>query len=275
MARELIVVTGASAGIGRALALRLASEGVPLALLGRDEGRLATLSAELGGLGVRDAVFIRADLAEADARARAAAEILALDRPIGALVNNAGIALGHTTRSRQGNEIHFEVNTLAPFDLARRLRPRLAPGRGVVVNVSSGVISMVPGLDLAALQDPPGFRKLIGPYAQSKLALTTLTLALAGCGDGILYRSVDPGGNRTGMTLGPGMPLWLRLQVPVTFRAPRAGARRIQETLEAPRFAGKSGIHIARGRLATPPAAARDPENQAQILALCAERIGL
>ena len=134
---------------------------------------------------------------------------------------------------------------------------------------------MVPGLDFAALQDPPRFRKLFGPYAQSKLALTTLTLALAGGGDGILYRSVDPGGNRTAMTLGPVLPLWLRLQVPFTYRAPRAGARRLQAALAAPRFAGKNGIHIARGRIATPPAAARDPENQSQILALCAERIGL
>jgi len=149
------LVTGASRGIGRAIAHRLAAEGADVATSARTlerhhhlDGSLTETVAELeryGGL----AVPIVADLTDPDARATIVPTAVAgLGGPIDILVNNAAAAIyeplaGFSLKRRR---LIFEVNTFAPLDLAQAVIPSMRErGEGWIVNLSSGSARPVGG----------------------------------------------------------------------------------------------------------------------------------
>lgn len=127
-------MTGASSGIGRATALRLANEGASVILLGRDSGALAEVAKATNG------AVVQADLARTDDVDRAAAEALSIHGRVDALVNNAGE--GWAGRfvdmdMARADEL-VRANLEAPIRLARALLPgMLERGRGHIVNVAS------------------------------------------------------------------------------------------------------------------------------------------
>jgi short-subunit dehydrogenase len=158
-----IVITGASSGIGRALAVELASRGARLELQGRDPERLAQVGravaaaggrAELRGLDVTDDGGVDDWAASLDGRA------------VGALVHCAGmIRLG--TVAETATDVldeHYRVNVRAPYRLTRALLPALERARGQVVFVNSG----------AGLHANAGW----SAYAASKFALRALADSL-------------------------------------------------------------------------------------------------
>ncbi|MCA8978952.1 MAG: SDR family oxidoreductase, partial [Planctomycetes bacterium] len=140
------LVTGATGGIGRAVCLRLAREGVAVVAAGRDREKLAEVVEELEGLG-GVAWSVEIDLADPASIAAGAAEARELSAAIGPitwLVNNAGIAISaplvEKDREAAGDlyERHMDVN----FHGARHLFESLLPGmlraeRGVMINVAS------------------------------------------------------------------------------------------------------------------------------------------
>src|SRR5512133_2608765 len=130
-----VLVTGATDGLGRALATRLASEGATVLAHARSEERGREALAELLD-GPGDVRLVVGDLASLSA-VRALADQVP-DR-LDVLVNNAGIgSSGARAESEDGYELHFAVNYLAGFLLAALLRDRLAasaPAR--IVNVAS------------------------------------------------------------------------------------------------------------------------------------------
>ena len=172
-----LAITGATDGLGRALALRLAADGdVALVLHGRDAAKLDRVADEVRGAGAPDPVTVTADLADLTQVARLADEITARTERLDVLVNNAGIGSGEpdgrTRRtSHDGLELRFAVNYLATFVLTEKLVPLLTASASAghaarVVHVSS--LGQHP-LDLDDLQlehDYSGTRA----YAQSKLA---------------------------------------------------------------------------------------------------------
>ena len=126
----LCLVTGASSGIGRATARRLAREGAHVLLLGCDRDRLERAAAECGG------VAVVADLSRPENIWRAAAAA----GPVDVLVNNAGIGLAGPLADAPPASVGqlVAVNLLAPILLTRALLPgMLERGRGHVVNVAS------------------------------------------------------------------------------------------------------------------------------------------
>jgi NADP-dependent 3-hydroxy acid dehydrogenase YdfG len=131
------VITGASRGIGRALAVRCARAGARVALLARSAGPLTELAAELGDR----AVPIPCDLADPAAVERAAALVRQLD-PAGPdlLVNNAGLfhlAAIETTTPGEFRAL-LDTNLVAPFLLVRALLPAMrARGAATIVTVGS------------------------------------------------------------------------------------------------------------------------------------------
>ncbi|RJQ73801.1 SDR family NAD(P)-dependent oxidoreductase [Pseudonocardiaceae bacterium YIM PH 21723] len=132
-----VLITGATDGLGRGLALQLANEGVSLIVHGRNEEKLAALTGELGALGARPQTVL-ADLSELAQVARLAEQIEHID----VLVNNAGIGFGlkdGRQESRDGYELRFAVNYLASFLLAEKLLPvlRAAGGTSRIVQVAS------------------------------------------------------------------------------------------------------------------------------------------
>ncbi|MPV38371.1 SDR family NAD(P)-dependent oxidoreductase [Georgenia subflava] len=135
------LVTGASRGIGRALAVGLARAGLDVAVLARDAEMLAEVAAEIEGLG-RRSVVVAADVTDAaavdDAVARVENELGSIDL----LVNNAGridteVPLWEADRDEWWSVV--ETNVRGPFLLARAVVPgMLARGGGRVIDLSSG-----------------------------------------------------------------------------------------------------------------------------------------
>jgi len=156
-----VFITGATDGLGRALAERLAAEGHPLILHGRDAGKLADTAAALG-----DTVL--ADLADLAQVRKLANDVRGLTDQLDVFVSNAGIGGGPTRETNaDGHELTFLVNYLSGFLLTLELLPLLrasAPAR--IVNVAS--LGQHP-LDLADLMIERGYDQSRA-YSQSKLA---------------------------------------------------------------------------------------------------------
>jgi len=128
---QVILITGATDGLGKAVAMQLAHTGATLLLHGRDEARgQQTLKEIRARTGNTRLFWYRADFV-ALAQVRALAERLAREQEgIDVLVNNAGIGTtlpggGARQESEDGYELRFAVNYLAPFLLTRLLLPTL------------------------------------------------------------------------------------------------------------------------------------------------------
>ena len=176
-AAPVVLITGATSGLGRYLARELAGSGWQVVAHGRDPARVADLTADLDG----DARGYVADLASLGQVRELAAGVRAQVPRLDVLVNNAGIGFGAPGEGRQvsadGHELRFAVNYLAPVLLTRLLVPLLtasAPSR--VVNVGS--LGQVP-FDPADAEFEHGYIG-VDAYRRSKLALAAFTFDLAG-----------------------------------------------------------------------------------------------
>jgi short-subunit dehydrogenase len=133
------LVTGASAGIGRAIARELAQQGADLFLVARREERLAELAEELRGLG-RRCEYLAGDITDPAARQAALDAAVRQLGGLDILVNNAGVgAMGPFTDADPARLRRiFEVNVFAPVELIRAALPVLQAGRQpIIVNVGS------------------------------------------------------------------------------------------------------------------------------------------
>jgi NAD(P)-dependent dehydrogenase (short-subunit alcohol dehydrogenase family) len=184
---QTILITGATNGLGRALAAELASTGATLLLHGRDQSRgRRTVGELIDASGNPDIHFLRADLASLD-EVRGLADQVIAERPaLHCLVNNAGIGTalpgdGARMESIDGYELRFAVNYLAGYLLTRRLLPLLkqsAPAR--IVNVSSAGQAPLDFDDVMLERGYDGWQA----YMQSKLAQVMFTRDLAAELDG-------------------------------------------------------------------------------------------
>jgi short-subunit dehydrogenase len=182
------VVTGASSGIGAAIARGLAGRGHGVTLVARRADKLETLAAELRGSGVR-AEVVAADLADRTARAELLGRVEGLGLTADLLVNNAGLStLGPVAQSDPEAEVHMvEVDVVAVVDLTSRFLPGMVErGRGGILNVAS----------TAAFQPLPGQ----AGYGASKAFVLSYTRSLGGelRGTGVAATTLCPGPVDTG-----------------------------------------------------------------------------
>jgi NAD(P)-dependent dehydrogenase (short-subunit alcohol dehydrogenase family) len=200
---KIVLVTGATDGLGRALAADLVRSGATVLVHGRDPRRIADTVGELtvppgrapaGGAGrVRS---YQADLSSLAGVRGLAEAVIAAEPRLDVLVNNAGI--GHAVpgdgarqESADGYELRFAVNYLAGYALTRLLLPLLtasAPAR--VVNVASLGQQAIDFDDVMLTRGYDGFRA----YRQSKLAQILFTFDLAGeiAGTGVTVSALHP-----------------------------------------------------------------------------------
>ncbi|MCB9731211.1 MAG: SDR family NAD(P)-dependent oxidoreductase [Deltaproteobacteria bacterium] len=192
----LVLVTGATDGIGRETALTLARRGARVLLHGRSGDRLARVHAELAAVaGGPHPEPARADLASlADVRALAADLDARGLRPT-VLVNNAGVFMNERVLTRDGFEMTAAVNHLAPFLLTHLLLATPGAALARIVNVSS----VAHGRGRVDDPDDPGLVARpfdgYGHYAASKLANVLFTVALAPrvADRGVTVNALHPG----------------------------------------------------------------------------------
>jgi NAD(P)-dependent dehydrogenase (short-subunit alcohol dehydrogenase family) len=182
LAEQTILITGATDGLGRALATDLAGTGATLLIHGRHDARGEQTIGDIAVRTGNDRLhWLRADLASLDEVRDLASRVIAEHPRLDGLVNNAGI--GYTTNgedrrmeSRDGYELRFAVNYLAGYLLTRLLLPHLqrsAPAR--IVNVASAGQAPIDFGDVMLERGYDGARA----YRQSKLAQIMFTLDLA------------------------------------------------------------------------------------------------
>ena len=162
---KVVVVTGASSGLGASIARELASKGHAVVLTARRAERLETLAAELEKLGTQTLV-IPAALEEADAPERIVETTVARFGRLDVLINNAGFGLPTLFGGSEPDEIRrqLEVNLVAPVLLTREALPHLIAARGTVINIGSAI---------TAVPNPA-----LGAYGTTKAGLAYFSTAL-------------------------------------------------------------------------------------------------
>lgn len=185
--KQTALVTGASGGIGKAIADQFARDGVNLVVTARSAGALESLAAGWRHQGVQVTV-IASDLSAVDAAQRLHADVMARGIAIDFLVNNAGVGLfGEFRESDLAAELAMmRLNMLAPTELAKRFLPQLIERRGCILNVAS----------TAAFQPGP----YMAVYYATKAYLLSWSEALAEelVGTGVSVTALCPGPTASG-----------------------------------------------------------------------------
>ena len=212
MSRPKALITGASAGIGKVYAQKLAARGYDLVLVARDKARLEQLAQELRGAAVE---VLAADLTQPGDVARVEQK-LESDPAISFFLNNAGIAT-------MGPQLQTPVETiekLISLNVTAATRLALAAGRAFVARKSGTIVNMA---SVVAL-NPERFN---GVYSGSKAFLLALSQALTKelTENGVTIQTVCPGAVRT--------EIWERAGVDVDARLPAERIMDVEEMVDA------------------------------------------
>ena len=194
---RIALVTGASRGIGREIALGYAQAGAHVILAARDAERLAGVAAEIEGLaGTSDVVQL--DVSDVAAVQRAIDDVVARHGRLDVLCNNAGVSTARGPVAEVAPEAFAgvqAVNLIGLFACCHAALPHMVTaGYGRIVNVSSG----------AAIMCNPGE----SAYAASKAAVNALTIAMAKEveASNVLVNAMSPGSVKTDMNPTSGVP---------------------------------------------------------------------
>lgn len=191
---KVIIVTGATSGIGRAAAEAFGREGAAVVVVGRDEDGLAAAATAVRLAGGRP-VMCRADVTADDAPARIVRTAIDAFGAIDVLVNAAGVIASGAldVTSDDTWDTMMAVNARAPFRLMREAAPHLVARKGAVVNVSS----------VNGLRSFPG----VLAYCVSKAAVDQLTrcAAIEMAPLGVRVNAVNPGVTVTNLHRRSGM----------------------------------------------------------------------
>ncbi|CAA9481486.1 MAG: Oxidoreductase, short-chain dehydrogenase/reductase family [uncultured Rubrobacteraceae bacterium] len=185
---KVALITGASQGLGRALALAYAKEGASLVVNSRSEEGIRPVAGEVEGLGA-EVIAVAADVSKGEDARRLVEEAVGRFGGIDVLVNNAGV-LGPRVAIEEYPEEEWrrviDANLTGPYLVSRAAIPHLREN-GSIINVVSGV--SVEG------------RAEWGAYSVSKFGVEGLSQILAAEleGRGVRSNAVDPGGMRTDM----------------------------------------------------------------------------
>jgi len=247
----IAMITGASSGIGLELTRRLLSEGWEVIALNRTGFSLDDAHTQ-DAAKTRRLREYKADIADFAALRRALGEIKSTEKRLDVLFNNAGGSFPELKLSKQGRELHYELQTVAPYAITMELKELLKKGKHkTVVGTSTNAFQTYRQFHPEELSRPQSFRKLLGPYAATKLALSLWTREAAPslAKEGILIRSVDPGANNT-LRSGnkSGLPVAVRLMMKLFFPPPVRGASRLYEGAFG-RSRHETGVYLSNNQI--------------------------
>jgi NAD(P)-dependent dehydrogenase (short-subunit alcohol dehydrogenase family) len=252
----LVLLSGATRGIGRAAAIELAREGAEVALVGREPERVSAVAAEAraagGGAPVHEHV---ADLTLMAEVRTLAGEVRERYGQIDVLANNAGALFASRQVTTEGLERTFALNHLAPFLLTGLLRDRLTGGR--VVTTASDAHEGG-RLDLDDLQSERSYAAM-RVYGTSKLCNILFTRELARRAPELHANCFHPGVVRTGFGKNE-RGIWKVLTTVggPFFRSPERGARSLVWLALSEQAAGLTGEYVQDEKVIAPSAQAQD-----------------
>ncbi len=248
------LITGANSGIGLELTKLLLNDGwavigltrsqfptnEPILQAAQTAGKLRSYQAELSDFGqLRSALQ----------------QIKQHETKLDLLFNNAGGTTEHLLFSPQGRELSFELQSVVPYIIAMELKELLLQGQHkTIINTSSNALLTIKQFQIDQLEQPQTFKKLFGPYASSKLALSLWSQALAPQleNEGITLLSVCPGANRGSLKTNSGLPWWIRPIHGFLFKHPSTGAARLYNAAMGKQ---PNGSFINKGQVTPLPAA--------------------
>lgn len=287
MKNKVVVITGATSGIGQVAAEKLAAMGARIVQVARDKERGQAAMVRLNQIapGIGHTIYY-ADLSRLREMKRVAAEIAQAEPRIDVLMNNAGAMFGTRQVTEDGLERTFALNHMSYFMMTQGLRDRLAasaPSR--VVNTASDAHTSGT-VDFNDLQSEKAYRSTLTDwlryggsafkvYARSKLMniLYTRELARKLAGTGVTANSLHPGfvatrfGDQTGGLIGFGVGIAKRFAL-----TPEQGAETLVYLASSPDVAATTGEYFHKCRPAIPSREAQD-DDKAQRLWLETSKI--
>jgi retinol dehydrogenase-12 len=280
MTGRVVVITGASSGIGRSTAQELARMGATVVMLNRDlersEVAMEQIAAEVDG---SDLHLVLVDLASLDSVRHAVRSLTQRFPAIDVLINNAGAILPDRVETEDGHELTFQTNHLGPFLLTTLLRDSLlaaAPGARVIT-VSSGAHIRTLALPLHDLDMSGRTWSPFGAYSASKLEniLFARELARRFAGLGVTSNAMHPGRVRTrfgAQGFGGGGTVWNAMRA--FMRGPERGADTAVWLASSPDAEDLDGQYVFDRRAIEPSALARNDPLARQLWAISEELVG-
>jgi NAD(P)-dependent dehydrogenase (short-subunit alcohol dehydrogenase family) len=266
---KVVVITGATSGIGLIAAERLAKLGARLVLVARDRARAETALARLQAATTGGHRVHYADLSRLADMKRVAGEIADAEPRIDVLINNAGALFSRRSVTEDGLERTFALNHMSYFVLTEALRDRLlaaAPAR--IVNTASNA-HRNGHLDFDDLQSAKGY-KSSAAYGTSKLCniLFTRELARQLAGQGVTANSFSPGFVATRFGNEAGGIASLALRVGKLFaKSAEVGADTLVYLASSPEVSSVSGEFFYKRKLGKLTAEAQDDDKARRLWA--------
>lgn len=278
LAGKYILVTGATSGMGKVTARRLAEQGATVVIAGRNAEKTQAAAREIQQAAPKgETRTLVADLSSlAQTRTLAQAYRDAYPR-LDVLIHNAGGMFGRRQISADGQEMTFALNVFAPFLLTQLLLDTLkanAPARIITVASQQHAGQTVPFEDMT---HEKGYKPL-QVYAQSKLMAIMFTYALARRlqGTNVTANALHPGVVATnfGKQAGGIWPAFFAVLAPLSL-SPEKGARTAVYLASSPEVATVSGEYFVKSQPARSSLASHDVDAQERLWALCERVTGL
>ena len=274
----MVLITGATSGIGLEAAVALARLGAQVSVVGRSEERTAQALQEIKRSGAEARAYI-CDFSSQPAIRKLATQVLRDSARLDVLVNNAGGVNKRRSMTSEGIERTFATNHLGYFlltNLLLDLIKRSAPAR--IVSVSS-IGHRRGNLDFADLHFERERYWIMKAYCRSKLAnvLFSNELARRLAGSGVTSNCLHPG--RVATNIWSGAPLWskplIALLLRPTFVTAEAGAQTIVHLAASPEVEGLTGRYFEDNKESTPAPAALDAAAARRLWEVSERLVGL
>ena len=277
--QKLIVITGASDGIGLESASQLAAQGHHVVMVGRTPAKLEAAVARVRGESPDVPVeSLVCDFASLDDVRGLAHELLTTSPRIDVLVNNAGTVFDKRTLTVDGIEATFQVNHLSGFLLTELLLDRIVASAPARIVTTSSVGHFNGTMDFDDLGFERGYQ-IMRAYGRSKLAnvLYTRELARRLEGTGVTANCLHPGAVAT--NIWSGAPWFARPVLEIGKRlfmiSPAKGGERLTYLATSPEVEGRSGGYYEQDKLKEPARLARDADVAQRLVETSRAMVGL